>query len=138
MLQEQNIELYPDIVANTTHYKTKIDLGGYSAAQVQYNKNPNKCLTLACMSPELTLFDLSVDPTEDRDVSHRFPDVTDELYTILSSYANSTLPLPVPIYFEDQNAAALKDGVWTPWLDEEEGEGGDSSRQNYKSNNTSG
>ena len=120
-IQAESIKDYPDIVLNSTHYNLSFnmmeDIVVLAAKQQSYDKDPNHCLALECMSNSSVLYDLSVDKTESHDISWRFTHIKQALYAKLRLYANITHPLEKPLFFEDENPEALTEKmIWQPWL----------------------
>ena len=90
----------------------------YSKVQERYKEDPDKCLSLDCMSSTLSLYDLSWDLTESHNLSSRFIDEREGLYKTLKDYSNSKNPIVEPKFFEDHNSEAkTEDNVWTPFID---------------------
>lgn len=121
LISAESIKDYPDIVLNSTHYNLSFnmmeDIVVLAAKQQSYDKDPNHCLALECMSNSSVLYDLSVDKTESHDISWRFTHIKQALYAKLRLYANITHPLEKPLFFEDENPEALTEKmIWQPWL----------------------
>ncbi|KAL5256728.1 hypothetical protein ACHWQZ_G011854 [Mnemiopsis leidyi] len=121
LISDESIENDPEIVKNASHYQVSPsiyqEMMDYTQIQVNYSKNPQKCLSLDCMTDALSLFDLSWDFGESNNLTWRFTAEAKELYKTLKSYSNSTFPMVEPQFFEDHNKdAKTEDNVWTPWL----------------------
>lgn len=118
--QEESVEK-SDLVLNSSFYKTSPDMQTqmkrYSEVQEEYRDNTSRCRSLDCMSQQLALYDLSWDITESYNLSWRWVAETQQLYSLLRQYSNSTHYPVQPLYFEDINSEAkTEDNVWTPWL----------------------
>ena len=63
----------------------------------------------------MRLYDLSVDPQEERDIADLFTSIRDNLWESLWDQGQD---IARPVYLEDENEEALdENGVWQVWRD---------------------
>jgi hypothetical protein len=117
----QETSIKNDLVLNASYYKLSPNITKQMKDYVQrpktYEEDPNKCLSLDCMSKKKQLFDLSWDIIESDDLSQRFRTTTDQLYETLRTYSNSSHPLVQPQRFDEwYDQSVTEDNVFTPWI----------------------
>ena len=109
------------IVVNSTHYSVngqelgkQIGLNSELIKRYENTSDTSLCMDFSCMSQTMRLYDLSVDLSEENDISERFTNIRDNLRDKLREITRESMARPV--YFEDENSEALDNGIWRVWL----------------------